>query len=222
MRTSTSHRSPRHRPARSALVAACMLLAGCSPQGGTGSAPGPVYLPEARYEFYEVEGATARTLAASIRRARPPSQPGIGYTTWNVTWRAEWDGNPCRVRSAAVRATIVVSMPRWNAPPNAPRRVVEAWNRMMHALSVHEAGHVEYALAAERALHGALMRVTAPSCSEMTLRTSQVAQSVLDEARMNNERYDERTRGGWTQGVVWPPGAPADSAPADEEEPPQP
>ncbi|HEX2080540.1 MAG TPA: DUF922 domain-containing protein [Longimicrobium sp.] len=176
------------------------------------SAPGPVLLPEAQYEFYDVEGATARELSASIRRARPSSQPGIGHTTWNVTWRAEWDGNPCRVLRANVRATIVVSMPRWNAPPGAPPRLVESWSRMMHALSVHEAGHVEYALAAERALHRALLRVTAPSCSLMAQRTSQVAESVLEEARMNNQRYDRRTRGGWTQGVAWPPGAPPDIA----------
>ncbi len=204
-------------------MAACVLLAGCV-KAGTGSAPAPVFLPQARYEFYDVEGATARELSASIRQARPSSQSRIGETTWNVTWRAEWDGNPCRVRSAAVRATIVVSMPRWTPPRNARRRLVADWNRMMHALSVHEAGHVEYALAAERALHGALMRVTAPSCSLMAQRTSQVADSVLDEARMNNQRYDERTRNGWTQGVAWPPGAPADTAtiPASEEDPTQP
>lgn len=233
---STLHRSPRRRSARLALsgwrfhrpgrcgLAACVLLAGCAPKAEPGSAPGPVFLPGVRYEFYDVEGATARELAASIRQARPSSQAGIGQTTWNVSWQAEWEGNPCRVRWAEVRSTIVVSMPRWNAPPGAPPRLVKDWNEMVRALSVHEAGHVEHALEAERELRRTLMRVTASSCSLMTLRTNQVAQWVLDEARTGDRRYDERTRGGWTQGVVWPPGALPNSTTdsAREEEPAQP
>lgn len=235
MRISTLHPSPRRRSARLALafsgrrfhrpgrysLAACVLLAGCAPKAEPGSAPGPVFLPGVRYEFYDVEGATARELAASIRQARPPSQPGIGQTTWNVSWQAQWEGTPCQVRWAEVRSTIVVSMPRWNAPPDAPPRLVKEWNEMVRALSVHEAGHVEHALEAERELRRTLLRVTASSCSLMTLRTNQVAQWVLDEARMGDQRYDERTRGGWTQGVVWPRGASPNSTTdsAGEEDP---
>jgi predicted secreted Zn-dependent protease len=221
MRISSSHRSPRRR----ASALACALLAGCGPAAEAGSAGTVVLRPEARYEFYDVEGVTARELAASIRRAAPPSQRGaIGYTTWNVTWQAEWDGNPCRVRRADVRATIVVSMPRWNAPPNAPRRLVEEWNRFLVALSVHEAGHVAHGVQAEREVRRTLMAVSAPNCLMMASRTRQAAQWVVDEYRERNRDYDERTRRGFTQGAVWPPGAPADTSavPADDGAPAQP
>ena len=42
--------------------------------------------------------------------------------------------------------------------------------------------------------------------------------------RERNRQYDGRTRGGWTQGVAWPPGARADraTAPAGDPEPAQP
>ncbi len=205
-------------------LAACVLLAGCTPGARAGSASEPVFLPWARYEFYDVEGTTAPELLASIRRERPRSYRYFAQTAWNVTWRAEWNGDPCRVRWADIRATIVVTMPRWKAPPDAPPGLVEDWNRMVRALSIHEAGHVENAREAEREVRRALMGVTAPSCNMMTLRTRQAAQWVLDGARLRDRRYDERTRHGWTQGAVWPPGAPADSATAaaDEEEPPQP
>lgn len=135
-----------------------------------------------------------------------------------------WGGSPCRMRSADVRATIVVSMPRWKVPPDAPPELVEAWNRMLRALSVHEAGHVEHAVVAEREIRRELMALTAPSCSVMELRSRQVAQRLLEEHRMRDRRYDERTRHGRTQGAVWPPRALVDTAAAadDEEEPARP
>jgi predicted secreted Zn-dependent protease len=208
-------------------VAAGVLLAGCGPrakaEAEAGSVPGLVTRAGARYEYYDVEGSTPLELSQSMRRARPASQPGIGRTAWNITWRTRWSGSPCRVQSADVRATIVVSMPRWKAPPDAPPALVEEWNRMLRALSVHEAGHVEHAVVAEREIRRALLAVTAPSCSTMELRTREIGQRLLEEHRMRDRRYDERTRSGYTQGVVWPPRAPADTTDAaPEEEPAQP
>lgn len=56
-------------------VAAVVLLAGCGPKAEAGgNDPELVTRAGARYEYYDVEGATPFELSQSIRRERPASQ----------------------------------------------------------------------------------------------------------------------------------------------------
>jgi predicted secreted Zn-dependent protease len=194
------------------FIAAALLLAAaaCAPaERPAGPEPVVVRRPSAEYVFYDVTGDTPTALWESMRAERPGDLGTyFGRTEWNVTWRASWEGaGLCRVRTADVRLTMRIILPRWTPPPGASPELVTRWEAFLRALSEHEAGHADIAASAEREVRRALEAVTAPSCAMMESGTRLAAQRVLDDYRERNRQFDTRTRHGATEGAVWPPRA---------------
>jgi predicted secreted Zn-dependent protease len=96
-----------------------------------------------------------------------------------------------------------VTLPEWSAPPGVDTVLVEEWTRYMAALTTHEAGHRELVLAGAKRLQRALLNVAPQNCASMQTAAQRVAQSLLAEIRQEDERYDQTTRHGATQGAVW-------------------
>jgi predicted secreted Zn-dependent protease len=126
--------------------------------------------------------------------------------------RWEPSGGVCRVTQSHVTLRTEVRLPRWEPGPDAPPELVSQWRTFVENLRSHEHGHLELAVAALREVERELRRVQTPSCMSVQGAGNQAAQRVLAAFRARDRAYDERTRGGATQGVVWPP-RPAGTAP---------
>lgn len=186
-----------------------MALGACArPEGTGGPAPAEVRRGEAAYEFYDVSGTTTAALWASMREGstRTLGGPHFARTEWTVTWRARWGGaGACRVSSVDVQLAARVILPRWNPPADAPPELVGQWNVFMHALSLHEARHVDIAAAAVRGIRREVGAISAPTCAGVDALARAAAERVLTAHREQDRQYDQRTRHGTTEGATWPP-----------------
>lgn len=188
------------------LASAC---AGAS--GGSGAAESTelVRRSPAVYSTYEVTGRTANEIARSLQENAPRAdgRRPAGLTTWDIRWNARLanTGAMCRVTDLDVQLRVEVLMPHWERPPGASDQLARDWERFIAALSRHEAGHVDLAAQAAREVRRVLANVTAPTCVSMDARIRQEGDRVLRDYDERQAWYDERTRRGGTQGVVWPP-----------------
>lgn len=206
-------------------AAAALLVAACQPKTGPAdrASPGPRLRPDTRYVFYDVEGSTAGELAQSMRRNGPlwNGRRVRGLATWNLRWNARWQnlGGRCAVSALDVRLEAEIRLPRWRQPPDASPELVEHWNRFVRAVAEHEAGHIASQADAARELRNRLRRQSAPTCSLLDVQLRQEANRVIAYYRERDRHYQQSTRGGGTQGAVWPPREllrfPADTLQAD-------
>ena len=159
--------------------------------------------------YYSITGATLPELRQSIRQNRPWKEKfeHDAMTDWRVNWQFSVapSANGCRCSSFGTQTTIVVSMPRWIAPTNAPDTVRQIWTQYVAALGRHEAGHAAFAFAAAAEMH---KRVKAAGdgadCDGLKKQINDLCQQIIEEHRKRDKEYDEKTRHGATQGAVMP------------------
>ncbi|HYJ80812.1 MAG TPA: DUF922 domain-containing protein [Longimicrobiaceae bacterium] len=199
-------------PVEISAAALAVLLAACASGTGRGE-PSSVPLPrlEAAYVFYEVSGATAAELEASLLAGGPLVGDSVRYarTAWTVPWSVRsWHlRGQCAVHTVQARLDARVWLPRWRPPPEAPPELVAQWDEFVRALAAHEAGHVRLGAEAVRELRNALRSLSALNCALLEARASTEAARVLERYQRRNDEYDRETAGGGTQGVAWPPAA---------------
>ncbi|PSQ83866.1 MAG: hypothetical protein BRD44_02980 [Bacteroidetes bacterium QS_7_67_15] len=163
--------------------------------------------------FYTVTGRTEQALLRDLVQHGPRSDGArhFGRTSWTARWEIVYEQAsrpareaPCRIRRADVYLDVEVTMPRWNAPSNAPAALRRDWSSFLDALAFHEREHQESIISAGRRVARALEDLTATSCSALEEKADTQARSIIEEARRYNRRFDERTRHGRTQGARWP------------------
>ena len=159
--------------------------------------------------YYSVTGATLVEMRQSIRQSRPWKDrfDADGFTDWRVAWRfvvTPSEGG-CRCSSFTTQTTIVTTLPRWNAPTNAPEAPREIWQKYVTALGLHEAGHAQLSLAAAAELQRRSKDVAeAADCETLKKRLNDLGERVIEEHRKRDREYDERTQHGTTQGAFLP------------------
>jgi hypothetical protein len=101
-----------------------------------------------------------------------------------------------RTTRVDVTLTLTVRLPRWQGQgwDDASEAVKGEWRRMLRALATHEEGHADIA------------RDWAPTVRERLLNrpegnVQQRYSQVLGEVRTDQDRYDDQTNHGQTQGV---------------------
>lgn len=161
--------------------------------------------------FYSVQGMTIPELRRSIRENRPWKARfnHDAMTDWRVNWQFTVTPTPsgCRVSTFGTQTTIVITMPRWNAPTNAPEATRQIWQKCVSALGQHEAGHGAMALAAASELAKKVQAIGEGSdCDGLKARLDTECRAVIDTYRAKDKLYDETTRHGATQGAVLPGG----------------
>jgi predicted secreted Zn-dependent protease len=161
-------------------------------------------------EFYDIRGSTAQALSLEMRRLGPSSEAGqrhSAYTAWNINWRfhPESRGPACMASWVEVKAEIVITLPRWDPPPEASRELRWQWDTYLAALRAHEEGHRDLAVAAGQQVHIRISGFLTASCQDFGRLVRREAHRILDQLRADDRRYDEETRSGARQGAVWPP-----------------
>ena len=159
--------------------------------------------------YYDVHGRTYGELHADMRRLGPKVNGSsfVGETrspmAWS--WRTEsFAGGGCAVRDVRVSVSAEILLPRWTPPAEADSMLVAEWKRFIAALENHEAGHKDISAKAGRDLKDQL-RGMSGLCSQVSLRASDIARKVIDQANEEQRRYDAETRHGLTQGTGFGP-----------------
>lgn len=159
--------------------------------------------------YYAVTGATLPEIRQSMRQNRPWKERFDldAMTEWKLTWQFNVMAteNGCRCSSLSTQTSILVTMPRWFTPTNAPDTVKQIWQKYAKALAQHEAGHAAIALAAPADLQQRLPAIgEGLDCSTLKQRINTLGQQVIDEHRKRDKEYDASTRHGATQGASLP------------------
>lgn len=186
------------------------LLAACAAHPPNKSAS-PIRLPRGlayheRVQTYRVIGADRATIAQGLRNM--PGNNGerfAGRYQWRLSWRFNTRSTAaqCFMSQAGVTIEAVLTLPEWSAPTGADPLLIEEWQRYLAALTAHETGHRDLALAGAERLQSALLQVSPRHCGATQADARQVAQQLLGEMKQEDVRYDETTHHGATQGAVW-------------------
>lgn len=193
------------------LLASCLFSISCAAQAQeTGFGPVPVGMTvQLNDEHYDIRGATAAELRRAMRESGPTSEGRRwdGNTQWNVRWRFRYEmqGGSCRMSDVTVEYTSTITMPRWNAPANAPAVLRRQWLEYERALRAHEEGHRNIGAEAAREVLRLIRTVTSPQCQSISEEANALGRRTLDTFRALQRQYDAETVHGRTQGATWPP-----------------
>lgn len=159
--------------------------------------------------YYSITGHTLPELRQSIRQARPWKDrlDMDGYTEWRVSWHFSVTptADGCQCSSFITQGTVVITLPRWIVPTNAPATTVGIWTNYFAALRSHEVGHGQMAVAAAAELNRrAREQSSGADCESLRRALKQLGETVLAEYRQRDKDYDARTRHGATQGAILP------------------
>src|ERR1700689_3581550 len=79
----------------------------------------------------------------------------VAYTDWLVSWSFEFkrvrrfgQRSAFAVSAPSVTVRVIVTLPTWKAPSNAPEELRASWTRARAAIESHEAEHAALALKA--------------------------------------------------------------------------
>ncbi|HSD82887.1 MAG TPA: DUF922 domain-containing protein [Anaerolineae bacterium] len=191
------------RAVRPVLCAAAALLAACAGGPATSSPAGyplptlvPIDLLQATVQPYDVGGSTELEMRAQLNAYGPRGHDA--YTQWSVRW--DWPGRgtaTCRLSEAEASYEITVTFPRWIPPADAPPELVAKWNGYLHALALHENGHIGNIVSRFPTVVTAIK-------SSTCLTAEAAAQAVLHQLRQLDSQYDLDTQHGEAQGVRFP------------------
>ncbi len=138
--------------------------------------------------FYTVTGETANAIRNSLDQNRPGSYDA--HTAWQFQW------NGCG-QDFQVNYTISIDFPEWAPPIHPNGDLIGNWNRYIHALALHEQGHVDRVVDSIPYFIETMQNV---ACDQV----NPTGQQLLDEINQINADYDDETNHGETQGAVFP------------------
>lgn len=191
-------------PATACLAA---VLASLLPAAaGAAQEDRPVRIHE-REETYAVTGATDEGVWDSlVAGARQEGEELIfAWTDVSMEYRSRMvrREGACHLVAARIDVRITVTLPEWSPPPDAPLALRQQWNRYQLAIRRHEEGHVRLARETGRRVHEALVGLTAADCDSLKALGTEVGERIMAEGRAEQQRYDDETDYGQTQGVRW-------------------
>lgn len=151
--------------------------------------------------FYPVRGATIEQLVPQTYHVR---DEWAAYARWNTSWQFWWEetATSCEVTSGSAALSANITYPKWRPPADADPVVAARWGRFMENLTTHELGHITIALQGADAIDELLdAGSSAPTCEQVERRANRAASRLHERYNRLNDRYDEETGHGLTQGT---------------------
>jgi len=157
---------------------------------------------------YPVVGASRREVLDSIDKNGPErkGQKFAAYTEWEISW--DFAIQPARrkgqevftIANPSVQAKVLVTLPVWKAPSNAPESLRTSWQRASKALQHHEADHVAFALAAGERVLRRLMKLGPLKAADRSA-VDDVMRAEIGKIQLDERSHDKKTKHGLTQGT---------------------
>jgi len=197
---------------RSRALLPFLLLTACASAGIAVPDALPPLPPAVRVdaldETYAVTGTTMAALGRSLRENGPvvDGRRVFGRHRWNVSWRYRSvpTATNCTLTDVRVFLTSRILLPEWTEREEADPELVAAWDEFMDGLRTHELGHRGLAYRAAGEIERELRRTTAPGCEFIGRNANDRGDFIVSRYRAAQDRYDEETGRGRTQGAVWP------------------
>lgn len=189
-----------------------LLLAACTSSGIAVPDSLPPLPPsvavDALDETYAVTGTTMATVTRSLRENGPvvDGRRVFGRHRWNVSWRYRSVPTATHCTLTDVRVSLMsrILLPEWSDRDAADPELVRAWGEFLEGLRTHELGHRALAYRAAAEIERELRRHTAPGCEFIGRNANDRGDFIVSRYRAAQDRYDEETGRGRTQGAVWP------------------
>jgi predicted secreted Zn-dependent protease len=183
-----------------------IVLLGLPASAADGTSPRIASSIEVTTNYYTVTGTTAAELIKSKAQARPRKDKGPfdAYTDWNIHWtfKCRQRGDRFAIDSLEIRTTVAVTLPRWVAPAEASRDLVERWQQYVRGLGLHELGHLTLARLATAELQQQVAALKPyPTAKELTEAAGHTGTSVVEKYRQKEGDYDLETGHGAKQGA---------------------
>ncbi len=162
-----------------------------------------------KYEYYEVCGCSEKELQCDIRQKCFTWNDGKKYdslTLWDVKWDHGYDRVPraCSTDSFRLTVEIIFRYPKWKRTDDAPRPLMEKWDRYLKNLTIHENGHRDMVVEAAAELTRAVAQLPpASTCADLDLEVRALCRERMEKLNENQQEYDETTKHGVTQGAVF-------------------
>jgi len=109
------------------------------------------------------------------------------------------------ISKVILKVGFTISMPVWTEYKGSPLECRAEWDRMWKALEYHEEGHRATYLEMVAKLYDELKKISPGSINKAQL--AQILQRHMNQMEANQERYDESTHRGRTEGVFLDPPA---------------
>lgn len=156
--------------------------------------------------YYPVTGTSLGEVYQSLKQSRPGKEKSgwDGLTEWKINWQFNLteSAGQCRVRSFSVKTVVTITLPHWKPPTNATFEARSEWGRYLTALSQHEYGHAQFALAAHAGVKKRLIETGAqPDCDSLKKKINDGCNTIVENFKKRDNEYDERTHHGETQGA---------------------
>ena len=179
-------------------------------EGGAAESGAPVFTV-IDVNTYEVRGTTEQEVLASMRASGPKSNGAdfFGLTETQFAyryWKNETDDG-CTLDQIRVDLGVTITLPRWDAPRDAPYELRRDWTRFESALRRHEDGHREIAEWGGREIYHVLANLRTPTCAAMDAAARRAAQRLREVSEQRQRRFDQQNGHGRTQGAYWPQSA---------------
>jgi predicted secreted Zn-dependent protease len=161
--------------------------------------------------YYDVSGADAREVRASLDRNGPVS-PADGtrhdaYTHWYVSWKYQYrqPKAQCAIASVSTDVKTTITFPRLKTDTTTPESLKSSFGRYVDNLMLHEKGHVQIAIDIARKIETGIRAMPSQSnCDTLQEVANTLGHALLKEANQADVDYDMRTRHGATQGARFP------------------
>ncbi len=163
-----------------------------------------------KYEYYEVSGCCENDVQCDLKKKCITWTDGKKYdsvTNWKVTWDYGHNRTPqaCTTDSFLVTVDVVFHLPKWVRKGDAPRPLVEKWEKYLQQLMMHEEGHRDRAVEAAAELTRAVTELPPVStCAELDRAVHDLCRARMDKLLEDQKEYDAATSHGAAQGAVFP------------------
>ena len=161
--------------------------------------------------YYDVEGADASELSASLSERSPSigAQRFYGLTEWEVNAEYRWveHATGCTLEDVRIRLVIQTHLPRRPSRGGIDAQTRRDWDRFVRDLGAHESHHRDLIAAAGDAMRWKLVSLREAECRTMERAAQLALAASIEETKARNDDFDRQTQHGRTQGVIWPPEA---------------
>jgi predicted secreted Zn-dependent protease len=163
-----------------------------------------------KYEYYEIKGKNETELRCQMTKNGCKWADGKKYdsvTSWYWKWNFSSDtaDRTCTADSVRVTLEVTYRFPKWITPEDAPRPLMDKWDRYMRNLIRHEEGHRDMALEATADFARAVAGLPpAASCADLDREVRTLSRTRMAQLNADQNEYDAATNHGTTQGALFP------------------
>jgi predicted secreted Zn-dependent protease len=159
--------------------------------------------------FYGFAASTTEDVGSAMRQYGPEvgGERVPGATEQKITWdyQVVRSGGDCRLHAVEVHVAITTTLPRWENVDDAPEPLQRDWRRFLNAVRYHEDHHKEIILEGAYEVLRAIRTLAPGPCDRLAREVRAVGEAAVRRHHERNARFDRDTKGGSTEGVVWPP-----------------